>query len=53
MKGIRLNEEGDASLEDITNSANQGTDQEPSMEPEGSKSNNKKVLLTHWYILFV
>ncbi|KAI4300819.1 hypothetical protein L6164_034153 [Bauhinia variegata] len=42
MKAIRINEEGDASLEDITNTGPQGTDNELSQEPEGSKSSSKK-----------
>ncbi|XP_027348851.1 chromatin-remodeling ATPase INO80-like isoform X2 [Abrus precatorius] len=43
MKGIRLNEEGDASLEDLTNTVAQGnSDYDISIEPEGSKSSNKK-----------
>ncbi|XP_061339014.1 chromatin-remodeling ATPase INO80-like [Gastrolobium bilobum] len=42
-KGIWLNEEGDASLEDLTNSVAQGTpDYDISKDPEGSKSSNKK-----------
>ncbi|MED6160742.1 hypothetical protein PIB30_054221 [Stylosanthes scabra] len=42
-KGIRVNEDGDASLEDLTNSAAQGTtDFDLPMDPEGSKSSNKK-----------
>lgn len=46
MKGILLNEEGDASLEDLSNSVTQGTtDYVLSVDPEGSNSNNKKVLL--------
>ncbi|KAJ1430025.1 P-loop containing nucleoside triphosphate hydrolase [Sesbania bispinosa] len=43
MKGIRLNEEGDASLEDLSNSlAQDTTDYDLFMDPEGSKSSNKK-----------
>ncbi|XP_019455806.1 PREDICTED: DNA helicase INO80-like isoform X1 [Lupinus angustifolius] len=43
MKGIRVNEDGDASLEDLTNSVAQTTpDHDLSMEPEGSKSGNNK-----------
>ncbi|KAE9585259.1 putative DNA helicase chromatin remodeling SNF2 family [Lupinus albus] len=44
-KGIRVNGDGDASLEDLTNSVPQGAaDLDLSMDPEGSKSsnNNKK-----------
>ncbi|XP_019444031.1 PREDICTED: DNA helicase INO80-like isoform X1 [Lupinus angustifolius] len=44
-KGIWVNEDGDASLEDLTNSVPQGAaDLDLSMDPEGSKSsnNNKK-----------
>jgi len=54
MRGIRVNEDGDASLEDLTNSAAQGTsDFDPAVDPEGSKSSNKKVsmirlLFTFW-----
>jgi len=44
MKGIRVNEDGDASLEDLTSSAAQGTsDYDAAVDPEGSKSSNKKV----------
>jgi len=44
MRGIRVNEDGDASLEDLTSSAAQGTsDYDPAVDPEGSKSSNKKV----------
>nr|KYP52000.1 DNA helicase INO80 complex isogeny 1 [Cajanus cajan] len=43
MRGIRVNEEGDASLEDLTNSVAQGTsDYDLSVDTEGSKSSNKK-----------
>ncbi|CAL0321559.1 unnamed protein product [Lupinus luteus] len=43
LKGIRLSEEGDASLEDLTNSEVQGTTNiDLPIEPEGPKSNNKK-----------
>ncbi|KAE9590147.1 putative DNA helicase [Lupinus albus] len=43
LKGIRLSEEGDASLEDLTNSEVQGTTNiDLPMEPEGPKSSNKK-----------
>lgn len=46
MKGIWLNEEGDASLEDLTNSVAQSTkNYDLSMDPEGSKSSSKKVSL--------
>ncbi|KAI5318254.1 hypothetical protein L3X38_037962 [Prunus dulcis] len=43
-KGIRVDAEGDASLEDLTNpaSAPQGTGHEDSPDVEKSKSNNKK-----------
>ncbi|KAJ7976742.1 DNA helicase INO80 [Quillaja saponaria] len=41
-KGIYVNAEGDASFEDITNPGSQGTEFEASLDPEGSKSNNKK-----------
>ncbi|KAI4348662.1 hypothetical protein L6164_009360 [Bauhinia variegata] len=43
-KGIRINEEGDASLEDITNTESQGacTDNDLSLDPGGSKSSGKK-----------
>lgn len=45
-KGIRVDAEGDASLEDLTNTAasQQGTGNEESPYVERSKSNNKKVL---------
>ncbi|KAG4915895.1 hypothetical protein JHK82_053530 [Glycine max] len=43
MRGIRVNEDGDASMEDLTSSVAQGTsDNDLSMDPEGSKSSNKK-----------
>ncbi|KAL6133999.1 hypothetical protein ACLB2K_066232 [Fragaria x ananassa] len=42
-KGIRVDAEGDASLEDLTNpAASQGTGNEESPDVERSKSNNKK-----------
>ncbi|XP_022748348.1 DNA helicase INO80 isoform X1 [Durio zibethinus] len=41
-KGIRLDAEGDASLEDLTNTGAQGTWAEPSPDPEKAKSSNKK-----------
>lgn len=41
-KGIRLDAEGDASLEDLTNTGAQGTVVEPSPDPEKAKSSNKK-----------
>ena len=43
-KGIRVDAEGDASLEDLTNAGAQGTGPEPSPDPEKAKSSNKKVL---------
>lgn len=44
MKGIRVSEDGDASLEDFTNSvAQSAADNDAFVEPEGLKSNNKKV----------
>ncbi|XP_020226149.1 chromatin-remodeling ATPase INO80 [Cajanus cajan] len=43
-KAIRINEEGDASLEDLTNCLGQGTaDHDISMDQEGPKSSNKKT----------
>ncbi|KAK7392946.1 hypothetical protein VNO78_21396 [Psophocarpus tetragonolobus] len=43
-KAIRINEEGDASLEDIINCQAQGTeDYDISMDSEGPKSSNKKT----------
>lgn len=44
-KGIRLDAEGDASLEDLTNAGAQGSGAEPSPDPEKAKPSNKKV----WY----
>lgn len=41
-RGIRLDAEGDASWEDITNTGAQGG-QEPSTDPEKATSVNKKV----------
>lgn len=56
MKGIRVNEDGDASLEDLTNSAAQSTtDYDAFVDPEGQKSSNKKVklyLLNYWCLVF-
>ncbi|MCI31382.1 DNA helicase INO80-like, partial [Trifolium medium] len=43
MKGIRVSEDGDASLEDLTNSVAQSiADNDAFVEPEGIKSSNKK-----------
>ncbi|KAL5059285.1 hypothetical protein RYX36_030889 [Vicia faba] len=43
MKGILVNEDGDASLEDVSNSVALGTaDHDLAVDPEGSKSSNKK-----------
>ncbi|KAF8398330.1 hypothetical protein HHK36_017257 [Tetracentron sinense] len=41
-KGIRVDPDGDASLEDFTNVRSQGAGQEPATEPESGKSSNKK-----------
>ncbi|XVF56192.1 hypothetical protein PTKIN_Ptkin06aG0098600 [Pterospermum kingtungense] len=41
-KGIRLDAEGDASLEDLTNTGAQGNGAEPSLDQEKAKSSNKK-----------
>ncbi|KAG7958774.1 hypothetical protein I3843_10G034500 [Carya illinoinensis] len=41
-KGIRVDAEGDASLEDLTNAGSQDTGYEPSPDPERAKSSNKK-----------
>ncbi|KAK7244510.1 hypothetical protein RIF29_39333 [Crotalaria pallida] len=42
-KGIRVNEDGDASFEDLNNSAAQGTpDHDLSIEPDGSKPSSGK-----------
>ncbi|XP_041024464.1 chromatin-remodeling ATPase INO80-like isoform X1 [Juglans microcarpa x Juglans regia] len=41
-KGILVDAEGDASLEDLTNVESQGTGYEPSPDPERAKSSNKK-----------
>uniref|UniRef100_A0A5B7AT52 Chromatin-remodeling ATPase INO80 n=1 Tax=Davidia involucrata TaxID=16924 RepID=A0A5B7AT52_DAVIN len=41
-KGIRVNAEGDASLEDLTNIESQSNGYEPSPDPEKAKSSNKK-----------
>lgn len=43
-KGIRVDAEGDASLEDLTDAGSQATGCEPTPDPERSKSSNKKVL---------
>ncbi|CAJ2673301.1 unnamed protein product [Trifolium pratense] len=43
MKGIRVSEDGDASLEDLTNSVAQNiADNDAFVEPDGIKSSNKK-----------
>ncbi|XP_056696055.1 chromatin-remodeling ATPase INO80 isoform X2 [Spinacia oleracea] len=41
-KGIRIDAEGDATLEDLDKVANEAADIEPSPDPEKPKSNNKK-----------
>uniref|UniRef100_A0A5B7AP69 Chromatin-remodeling ATPase INO80 n=1 Tax=Davidia involucrata TaxID=16924 RepID=A0A5B7AP69_DAVIN len=41
-KGIRVDAEGDASLEDLTNIGSQGNGYEPSPDPEKANSSNKK-----------
>ncbi|GAV89368.1 SNF2_N domain-containing protein/Helicase_C domain-containing protein/DBINO domain-containing protein [Cephalotus follicularis] len=41
-KGIRLDAEGDASLEDLNNTGTQGTEHEPSSDLEKAKSSDKK-----------
>ncbi|KAE8098737.1 hypothetical protein FH972_016778 [Carpinus fangiana] len=41
-KGIRVDAEGDASLEDLTNVGSQGTGNEPSTDLERAKSSSKK-----------
>ena len=43
-KGIRLDAEGDASLEDLENTGAQCTGAEPSPDPEKAISSNNKVL---------
>lgn len=43
-KGIRVDAEGDASLEDLTNAGSQGTGNEPPADLEKAKSSSKKVL---------
>ena len=54
-KGIRVDAEGDASLEDLTNpaSAPQGTGYEGSPDAEKAKSNNKKVMNFIWNLLYL
>lgn len=42
-KGIRIDAEGDAYLEDLTNPESQVNGSQPSPDPEKGKSNNKKV----------
>lgn len=42
-KGIRLDAEGDASLEDLTNIAAEGAGNEPNPDADKSKSSRKKV----------
>jgi len=46
-KAIRVDAEGDATLEDLTETVTQGTGNEPSEDTEKLKSNNKKVL---WFL---
>ncbi|XP_059668388.1 chromatin-remodeling ATPase INO80 isoform X2 [Cornus florida] len=41
-KAIRIDAEGDASLEDLANFGSQGNGHEPSPDPEKAKSSNKK-----------
>lgn len=43
-KGIRIDAEGDASLEDLDKVANEAAEIEPSPDPEKPKSNHKKVI---------
>lgn len=43
-KGIRVDAEGDASLEDLTNAEPRGTEYDPSPDLEKTKSSSKKVL---------
>ena len=43
-KGIWVDAEGDASLEDLENTGAQGTGAEPSPDPEKAISSNNKVL---------
>lgn len=49
-KGIRVDAEGDASLEDLTNAEPRGTEYEPSPDLEKTKSTSKKVL--HFLYVF-
>jgi len=42
-KGIRIDAEGDASLEDLDTTTNEAKEAEPSADPEKMKSSNKKV----------
>ena len=42
-KGIRLDAEGDASLEDLTNVGSEGTGNEPNPDSDRLKSTSKKV----------
>ena len=44
-KGIRVDAEGDASLEDLTNDASEAAGREDSPDPERAKSSNKKVTI--------
>lgn len=43
-KGIRVDAEGDASLEDLTNPESRGTEYDPSPDLEKTKPSSKKVL---------
>ncbi|KAE8690016.1 hypothetical protein F3Y22_tig00110930pilonHSYRG00148 [Hibiscus syriacus] len=45
LQGIRLDAEGDASLEDLANTGAQGTGADPSPDPEKGKSSNKKRII--------
>ncbi|KAK8684285.1 hypothetical protein V6N13_040315 [Hibiscus sabdariffa] len=51
-KGIRLDAEGDASLEDLANTGAQGNGADPSPDPEKGKSSNKKATHCVLIILF-
>lgn len=48
-KAIRIDAEGDASLEDLTNAGPQGNGVEASPDPEKGKSSSKKVHLLTLY----
>lgn len=52
MRCIRIDAEGDATLEELEDAERQDNGQEPSKEPEKTKSSNKKVYMLQTHFLF-